>query len=63
MHAFRFSTPVLIGPWRATREQAQRDAVAARQAIRNPSRPDGLEWRVTGQIEQSAAARAARRAR
>ena len=53
MDVFRFTTSVLVGPWRQSREEAQRDAVRARQAIPSRQQPDGLEWRVTGQIEQA----------
>jgi hypothetical protein len=55
MDVFRFTTSVLVGPWRPSREEAQRDAIRARQAIPSPQRPDGLEWRVSGQIEQAPA--------
>lgn len=53
MHAFRFTTSVLVGPWRSSREEAQGDAVKARQAVRNLAQPDGLEWRVDGRIEEA----------
>ena len=53
MHVFRFTTSVLVGPWRPSREEAQRDAIRARQAVPSRQRPDGLEWRVSGQIEQA----------
>ena len=53
MNAFRFATTVLVGPWRSSREEALGDAVHSRQAIRNTSLPDGLEWRVAGRIEQA----------
>ena len=50
---FRFATTVLVGPWRATRKEALSDAVRARQAVPNPSLPDGLEWSVSGRIEST----------
>jgi hypothetical protein len=53
MHMFRFTTSVLVGPWRPNREEAQRDAIRARQAVPSRQRPDGLEWRVSGRIEQA----------
>jgi hypothetical protein len=53
MQKFRFTTSVLVGPWRPSREEAKRDAIRARQAIPSRQRPDGLEWRVSGQIEQT----------
>ena len=61
MPGFRFTTSVLVGPWRPSREEAQRDAIKARQAIANGQQPDGLEWRVSGRIEQDAGAAGARR--
>lgn len=61
MPAFRFTTSVLVGPWRPSREEAQRDAIRARQAIASDQRPDGLEWRVSGRIEQGARPASARR--
>ena len=53
MHVFRFATSALVGPWRRSREEAQRDAVKACQAIPSPKHPDELEWRVAGQIEEA----------
>jgi hypothetical protein len=53
MNAFRFATTVLVGPWRSSREEALHDAVHACQAVRDDSRPDGLEWRVSGRIEEA----------
>ena len=52
MHAFRFATSVLVGPWRPSRDEALSDAVQAGQAVRDRNRPDGLEWRVDGRIEE-----------
>jgi hypothetical protein len=50
MTRYRYRTCVLVGPWRRSRRQAQKDAVAANQA--QPA-PDGeLEWRVPGLIEE-----------
>ncbi|HYJ52578.1 MAG TPA: hypothetical protein VEW04_05345 [Allosphingosinicella sp.] len=54
MEQFRYRTGVLVGPWRATREDAAADALRAGQA----SAPEGggeLRWRVDGTIERSSA--------
>ena len=56
MHAFRFTTSVLVGPWRSSREEALDDAVRARQAVRSGARPGAIEWRVDGRIEKVARA-------
>ena len=56
MHAFRFMTSVLVGPWRSSREEALDDAVRARQAVRSGSRSGAVEWRVEGRIERVARA-------
>ena len=53
---WRFRTPVLVGPWRPTVEQAEEDAIAQGQAVRDESHPHGLLWRVPGCIECEAAA-------
>lgn len=52
MRGFRFTTSVLVGPWRSSREEALGDAVKAGQAVRSLATPDGLEWRVIGRIEE-----------
>jgi hypothetical protein len=51
---WRFRTRVLVGPWRATIEQAVADAIAQRQALRDETQPHGLGWRVPGRIEGNA---------
>jgi hypothetical protein len=53
MHAYRFTTSVLAGPWRPSREEALRDAIEACQAVHDDAQPDGLAWRVSGQIEEA----------
>jgi hypothetical protein len=52
MSAFRFVTAVLSGPWRQDRREAVDDAIRSRQARENDARPDGIEWRVPGRIEE-----------
>lgn len=51
MPRYRYRTETLVGPWRETRPEAERDAVAAGQAefAADPEGP--LTWRVTGDIE------------
>ena len=49
MARFRYRTATLVGAWRATRAQAEADAMAAGQARRDA---DGtLIWRLPGEIE------------
>ena len=51
MTSYRYRTETLIGPWRETREAAEKDAVCAGQAM-FAAAPDGrLVWRVGGEIE------------
>ena len=51
---YRYRTPVLTGPWRDSRAQALRDAVAASQAREDPNEPFGVRWLVPGEIEEEA---------
>ena len=46
---FRYRTCVLVGPWRARSDEAQGDAVRARQAYFDDA--EGFLWSVTGRIE------------
>jgi hypothetical protein len=50
MARFRYRTCVLIGPWRDSREQAERDATSSKQANPSPE-GDGISWVVPGAIE------------
>lgn len=51
MTAFRYRTAVLLGSWRPTEAMAVRDAIRAKQAMREE---DGVSWRwiVPGVIEE-----------
>jgi hypothetical protein len=49
---YRYRTAALAGRWRATRAEAARDAITSKQADPAPDQPDGLEWRVPGEIEE-----------
>ena len=55
MTQFRYRTLTLVGPWRDTLEEAERDAVAARQASFSDKGSDRLRWLVPGQIEEDLA--------
>ena len=46
---YRYRTCVLVGPWRSQRDEAQGDAVRARQAYFDDV--DGFSWSVTGRSE------------
>jgi len=48
---YRYKTPVLTGPWRRRPERARQDAIAARQAHRDPQ--GDLHWTMSGEIEKS----------
>ncbi|MGQ0589224.1 MAG: hypothetical protein ACT4N8_06800 [Sphingosinicella sp.] len=50
MSLYRYRTDVLVGAWRAKREQAIEDAVLAGQARFNEALE--LEWLVPGEIEE-----------
>ena len=50
MSLYRYRTDVLVGTWRAKREQAVGDAVLAGQARFNEALE--LEWLVRGVIEE-----------
>ena len=56
MTRYRYRTPVLKGRWRASREDALRDAITARQAIVDETEPGGLRWLVPGEVEEDAGA-------
>jgi hypothetical protein len=49
---YRYRTATLIGPWRATPEEAAEDAVRARQAAPSEEDPAGIRWIVPGSIEK-----------
>ncbi len=49
---YRYRTPALVGPWRKTETQALRDAMRARQAMRDERDRRAVRWLVPGQIEQ-----------
>jgi hypothetical protein len=50
MTRYRYRTAALAGPWRRLREEAEGDAVLAKQARRDD---DGkLAWSVPGEIEE-----------
>ena len=49
MERYRYRTAALLGPWRASPEEAVADAVRAGQAFRDADRR--LAWRVSGSIE------------
>jgi hypothetical protein len=51
---YRYRTSVLTGPWRDTESEAANDAVRAKQAVNDVSRPSGIRWTVPGKIEERA---------
>jgi hypothetical protein len=51
---YRYRTSVLTGPWRDTELEAANDAVRAKQAVDDVSRPSGIRWTVPGKIEERA---------
>jgi hypothetical protein len=51
---YRYRTSVLTGPWRDTEPEAANDAVRAKQAVNDASRPSGIRWTVPGKIEERA---------
>ena len=55
MRKYRYRTPVLTGPWRASPAQALIDAVRARQVRIDGDGPEQIHWIVPGQIEECAA--------
>lgn len=50
-HRYRYRTAILVGPWRESRLEAERDAVAARQARFEEGNGGTLIWRCPGTIE------------
>lgn len=59
---YRYRTPALVGPWRASRLEAERDAVATGQAeFVGPELR--FRWKVAGSIESEAGAQPAEAAR
>ena len=48
---YRYRTAILVGPWRESRLEAERDAVAARQARIEEGNGGRLIWRAQGTIE------------
>lgn len=51
MHAFRYRTDTLLGPWRNNQEAAVQDAIRAKQARRDDAGA-GWHWLVPGSIEE-----------
>ena len=51
MRRYRYRTAVLTGPWRETEIEAASDAVRAKQATDDITRPEGIRWTVPGRIE------------
>ncbi len=52
-HLYRYRTPVLVGPWRKSETMALRDALRARQALRDERDRHAVRWLVPGRIEES----------
>jgi hypothetical protein len=52
MPVYRYRTEILVGPWRESRAEAERDAVAAGQAMPDPEAEAGIVWRLPGEIEE-----------
>lgn len=52
MRRYRYRTSVLTGPWRDTELEAADDAVKAKQAVTDVTRPSGISWTVPGKIEE-----------
>jgi hypothetical protein len=53
MRRYRYRTPALIGPWRASAGEAADDAIRARQATRSGPNGADLRWRLSGWIEEN----------
>lgn len=49
---YRYRTSVLTGPWRDSRDDAVNDAVRAKQAEIEDSKPGKVRWIVPGVIEE-----------
>ena len=54
MTRYRYRTETLVGPWRASRLEAEIDAVAVGQARVDERHPNQIHWQVPGEIEVSA---------
>ena len=54
-HLYRYRTPALVGPWRKSETHALRDALRARQALRDERDRDAVRWLVPGGIEETVA--------
>ena len=52
LRRYRYRTAVLVGSWRNSRDVAIEDAVAAKQAVREPGEASGVRWIVPGSIEE-----------
>ena len=52
-HLYRYRTPALVGPWRKSETMALRDALRARQALRDERDRHAVRWLVPGGIEQT----------
>lgn len=52
-HLYRYRTPALVGPWRKSETLALRDALRARQALRDERDRRAVRWLVPGGIEQT----------
>ncbi len=57
MTRFRYRTAALRGRWRASRSEALRDAVQAKQAVPDEDESEGIRWLVPGAIEAEETAR------
>lgn len=53
MDRHRYRTKVLVGPWRATPDEAAEDAIRSGQAHRE-AEGESLRWLVCGRIESAA---------
>jgi hypothetical protein len=51
MPSYRYRTATLLGPWRASSDEAVTDAIRAKQARRD-EHGDGWHWLVPGNIEE-----------
>jgi hypothetical protein len=51
MPRYRFRTATLIGRWRASRREAEADALASGQALLDHDDESKFVWRVPGEIE------------
>jgi hypothetical protein len=52
LRRYRYRTPALTGPWRATELEAASDAVRANHAVNDVAESCGIKWTVPGRIEE-----------